>query len=674
MATDNPFTLARASDFTDKQINSLWTELSTPQIINTIIEPKSRISKFILGGKGTGKTHLLRYYSYPVIRLRSPNESGISILSKQKFLAVFLRATGVDATRFEASSGIAINWQQLFGVYLELKLAEGVLEALCDIKQTSTASEFNDDVFLEEIKSTLFGSGLSDCKSIDDFRNWIVTQRRNIDEAVNDAAFSGNLELKAPFSIGSLCLPISKAMHKWHPQLADVPLLYLIDEIENFSLHQQQVVNSLIRYGESLATFRVTGRRYAVKTQSTLADGEENREGAEFKTTYLDDILLREDIKFQDFAKRFVIKRLQSSNIFLKPNTSSGEAFDPALCFEEIPNTNFYTEAVERLKANSQDKVFINSFTNALVNASSEKVNAQNLAEDIAESLTAGLPLIIQKLNVLLFMKKFKKGAQPKTLAETIRNDAEEYIDTARRSKNYYANAYGHYASDLFAQICRETASGRGVLYAGFDSFVKMASGNPRNLLIILGKAYDIATFRGVDFVSGQKLSLELQTEAVSDAARFMYESDTNFGRDSDIALAAISRLASILRAARFSMNIPEVSPLAFSFSDDDLTPRAKKILQNALNYSLIFEMTDGRPDRNSQKLNRKIQLNPLLSPKWSLPISRRGDISLNKELLLSVFDAQASEDFDILLKRLETKWNSISKSAMDDTPQGALF
>lgn len=92
MATENPFTLARASDFTDKQINSLWTELGTPEIINTIIEPKSRVSKFILGGKGTGKTHLLRYYSYPVIRLRSPNESGISILKKTEISCSILKS------------------------------------------------------------------------------------------------------------------------------------------------------------------------------------------------------------------------------------------------------------------------------------------------------------------------------------------------------------------------------------------------------------------------------------------------------------------------------------------------------------------------------------------------------------------------------------------------------
>src|ERR1022692_1346070 len=136
MEQTNPFALVRASDYTDEQINSLWVEIG-PKLISTIIEPQSRISKFILGGKGTGKTHLLRYYSYPVSRLRFPNKSGLSILVEQKFLAIFLRANGIDAARFEATSEVDSKWQQLFGVYLELRLVEGVLDALCDIKVTS---------------------------------------------------------------------------------------------------------------------------------------------------------------------------------------------------------------------------------------------------------------------------------------------------------------------------------------------------------------------------------------------------------------------------------------------------------------------------------------------------------------------------------------------------------
>jgi hypothetical protein len=137
MATrNNPFALVRAADYTDAQINSLWVELGTTAI-SAIIEPTSGISKYILGGRGSGKTHLLRYHSYPVSRLRYQADTGMAVVARQKFLAVFLRATALDAARFEAVSDTPSKWQQLFGVYLELRIVEGLLDALCDIKGTT---------------------------------------------------------------------------------------------------------------------------------------------------------------------------------------------------------------------------------------------------------------------------------------------------------------------------------------------------------------------------------------------------------------------------------------------------------------------------------------------------------------------------------------------------------
>ncbi|MBN3129919.1 hypothetical protein H4F63_21265 [Pectobacterium brasiliense] len=300
MINENPFSLAHASGFTDKQINSFWTDLGSPEVINTIFEPSNKISKFILGGKGTGKTHLLRYYSYNVTRLRNPEIKGIDIVNESKFLAVFLRATGVDASRFEASSGVDINWQRLFGVYLELKITEQVIDALCDIKDTSDNEVFDDEGFLREVRKHITHNGLDNASALSELKEWLINQRRIIDDAVNDAAFTGEISLKAPFAIGALCLTISNAINVWNDNLTDVTLFYLIDEIENFSFKQQQVVNTLIRYGESRATFRVTGRQYAVKTYSTLADGEVNRINSEFTTVILDDLLLKTSAKFQN--------------------------------------------------------------------------------------------------------------------------------------------------------------------------------------------------------------------------------------------------------------------------------------------------------------------------------------------------------------------------------------
>ncbi|WP_420907780.1 hypothetical protein [Pectobacterium brasiliense] len=653
----------------------MWTDLGSPEVINTIFEPSNKISKFILGGKGTGKTHLLRYYSYNVTRLRNPEIKGIDIVNESKFLAVFLRATGVDASRFEASSGVDINWQRLFGVYLELKITEQVIDALCDIKDTSDNEVFDDEGFLREVRKHITHNGLDNASALSELKEWLINQRRIIDDAVNDAAFTGEISLKAPFAIGALCLTISNAINVWNDNLTDVTLFYLIDEIENFSFKQQQVVNTLIRYGESRATFRVTGRQYAVKTYSTLADGEVNRINSEFTTVILDDLLLKTSAKFSEFAERIIFQRLSLAGKSISINngliSDKTKKLSPKDFFEEVDVDNFYEKAIKRLNLKNDNSGFILDFEKSL-NNSYKDTDFNNEISMIVSLLTDDFPLIIQKLNILLYIKKFKKEEKPLEFAKYIKNSAQLFIEN--RDHGFYFNAYGHYAVDLFSQICKNSSSGIGVVYAGFDTIIKMTSSNPRNLLIILGKIYDVASFRGVDFLAKDKVSLEIQTEAVLDSARFMYEADTNFGLESDIALRAIDRLAAILRTARFAMNIPEVSPLAFSFSNDDLSNGSKKILQDALNFSLLFEITDGRADRNSEKIIRKVQLNPMLSPKWSLPVSRRGDISLNKELLAAVFTQDSTFDFDHHLKRLNIKWNSITKPLSSDNKQGDLF
>ncbi|QSD30420.1 hypothetical protein H5A29_17105 [Pectobacterium brasiliense] len=588
---------------------------------------------------------------------------------------MFLRATGVDASRFEASSGVDINWQRLFGVYLELKITEQVIDALCDIKDTSDNEVFDDEGFLREVRKHITHNGLDNASALSELKEWLINQRRIIDDAVNDAAFTGEISLKAPFAIGALCLTISNAINVWNDNLTDVTLFYLIDEIENFSFKQQQVVNTLIRYGESRATFRVTGRQYAVKTYSTLADGEVNRINSEFTTVILDDLLLKTSAKFSEFAERIIFQRLSLAGKSISINngliSDKTKKLSPKDFFEEVDVDNFYEKAIKRLNLKNDNSGFILDFEKSL-NNSYKDTDFNNEISMIVSLLTDDFPLIIQKLNILLYIKKFKKEEKPLEFAKYIKNSAQLFIEN--RDHGFYFNAYGHYAVDLFSQICKNSSSGIGVVYAGFDTIIKMTSSNPRNLLIILGKIYDVASFRGVDFLAKDKVSLEIQTEAVLDSARFMYEADTNFGLESDIALRAIDRLAAILRTARFAMNIPEVSPLAFSFSNDDLSNGSKKILQDALNFSLLFEITDGRADRNSEKIIRKVQLNPMLSPKWSLPVSRRGDISLNKELLAAVFTQDSTFDFDHHLKRLNIKWNSITKPLSSDNKQGDLF
>jgi hypothetical protein len=542
----NPFALVKASDFSDAQIHELWVELGAP-MINKIIEPHLRTSKYILGGKGTGKTHLLRYHSYQVARLRYPNESGLETVVRQKYLGIFIRAANVDPGRFEPEPDEMAKWQRLFGVYLELWLAERLLEALIDIQATSPTSEFSDHALLEVLGDGLHGAMGESFDSLKQFARWLQRERRNIDRAVDNAAFSGVLDVRVSFSVGGLCAPLGRALRKWNSALTDVSLIFMIDEIENFSAFQQEVLNSLIRYAEGVITFRVTGRLYSVKTTATMSKGEENREGAEFKTTTLDD-LLRDYQGYGEFAKAFVKRRLSAANL----GDSAGRlgAFDPTEHLDEVDPSNFYDTAIVALSMDPAPDDLARRLTTILASADPKlKLNAEE-ARRVSDLLIHGLPVLIQRLNVLLFCKRYRKSGTAFATAQTLRQASEVLVACqGKGARGTYATAYQHYSKDLFAQVCRESKIG-GPIYAGFETFVKMSSGNPRNLLIVLGRMHEVATFREMTFDKGQKLSVRLQTDAAIEAARFLLESDTNYGGMAEQAREAVTKLALTLRTA----------------------------------------------------------------------------------------------------------------------------
>lgn len=660
----NPFAPIRASDYTDKQINELWVDVGGSRMA-TILEPRSLGSKYILGSKGSGKTHLLRYQSYQVARHRWASKSGLSIVENAGCLAVFLRTTNIDAPRFEMASGADTAWQQLFSIHLELRLTELVLDALLDIKSSSPGEIFDDQGLIDTIAKT---TGISDeafhrLASIEELQSWTMRWLQRIDDAINSAAFSGQVELHLPFSMGSLSLPIGAGLKQWHSTFEKFHLIYILDEIENLTTRQQEVVNTLVRYAEGRATFRLTGRLYARKTLATVSQGEENREGSEFSVIRLDEIL-RSWSNYSEFAKKFVTKRMGSGH-------GAIATFDPRETFEEIDLEKY----VERLSTSLADSRFIKLFRDAATKSTHPKLLDIDIVEKVIEILTSGFSPLFQRLNVLLFCKKLARTSNPESVATRIKENCLAYLSKAIPEKSSYRTAVGHWKLDLFAQLCRESKKRDAMIpYAGFHSLVEMSSHNPRNLLVLLAKVYEIANFKEVDLRSGNKLPVEIQSEAVIEAARFAFESDSNYGQKSDFAREATRRLAEVLRTARYALNIPEVSPLAVSFNNDELTTDGRQMLESAINYSLIHEIYEGRIDRNNQQIRRKIQLSPMLSARWGLSIARRGDISLSGGMINAIFDQKSKDTFEPLLRQLQNRWNLPFTSSFKDVRQEVLF
>ncbi|MFK4049007.1 ORC-CDC6 family AAA ATPase [Acinetobacter venetianus] len=656
MENSNPFSFSKASDYTDEEINTFWVDIDD-DFVRKIIDPTSKKSSFILGGKGTGKTHLLRHFSYASTKLRYPNLSGLDMIQKDGFLGVFLRANALDASRFDTNNhDEKEKWQKLFAIFLELKLTENLLDILIDIEKTSVNYEFNTIALIDILSCEISQeTSFSNINSLEGLKLWLKKESKKINTEINNYAFTNTLELIPPFSPGSLSLKFKKALDEWHPIFQKLSLVYLIDEVENFySIEHQEVIQSFIRYGEGMTTFRISGRLYAIKTYSTIGGGEENREDVEFKKINLDEKLKELGVKYKVFANNFIKQRLYVKNLIPQNKL---ENFNIEECFENIKSTNFYSEFIDFLELDpNQTQNFVQNFRNTLLRV--PKLIAINEVDNIIDLLTSNFPILLQKHNILRFCKDYRNNDSAMSVANNINQMCNTYLENPKDERcKSYDDSYSHWSLNLIAQLCRENR--KPVIYAGFDTFVKMSSNNPRNLLGILSNAYDLAIFNNLDFINKSPLSVQNQTKSVLSNSKFIFEQDSNYGRPSDIAQIVVDRLASLLRTARFALNIPEVSPLTVSFIDDDLSKNARLAIQSALNYSFIFETSTGRPDRNSERINRKIYLNPILSPKWDLPIGRRGDLSLSTELVNAIFDIDKSIEFKVLLMRLDTKWNN---------------
>lgn len=651
MSNINPFSFSKASDYTDEEINSLWVDINQDkEFVESIIEPNLKISKFILGGKGTGKTHILRHYSYFATKLRNKEKTGLDVIQEHKSIGVFLRANALDASRFLMNNENTVKWQYLFGVYFELKLAEDLINVLLDVKKTTPNTDFNDLALIHYMaKEVTDDKEFNKLKNLDDLKDWIHLQIKLINDAINYYAFTDVIKITPPFSIGNFSIKIKNGINLWHPSLVNIPLIYLIDEIENFfSVEQQQVINSLIRYSSGLVTFRVSGRLYAIKTYATIGNGEENREDVEFKKVYLDEVL-QDTQNYKEFCYSFVRERLIHEELI------TDTSFNISHCFESIKTSDYYKDFIDFLKITEDNLNFIDKFRDTLKDI--PQVIDQNDIENIINILTSDFPILLKKLNLIRFCKEFKNDENYLDIANNVRSQAKIYLENPKDDRvKTYKESYSHYAKDLIAQLNKD--SSKLMIYCGFDNFIDMSSGNPRNLLNILSSAYEFARFKKLDFINGAPLSIENQSKAVVNSAKFIFEQDSNFGRPSDLAKIAVRNIGDLLREARFALNIPESSPLTISFSDDDLTPNAKFVLQSALNYSFVFEIKSGRPDRNSMKISRKISLNPMLSPIWELPIGKRGDIGLSATLVNAIFDREKVKDFNPILKSYSTKWN----------------
>lgn len=634
---NNPFNITKAVDYTDEDIIKYWVDITNNNGFKNLLKPNSPMPMLILGSKGSGKTHLMRYFSYQLQKIRHKNNNK-NILLKDKYIGIFMRCSGLNSEKFKGKGQTQDVWDVVFSYYIELWLGQLTLSILADLN-------INEDKQKDICKKILLLFEIDVDRVISSFEElaiFLFDLQRNLDFEINNCATSRSLSnLKILLSSGKLTYGIPKIIKNNLHEFSEVTFLYLIDELENITESQQLLINSLYREKELPTTFRLGARLYGIKTYCTLGSGEENVEGSEFEKIILDDYL-RNNKKYGEFVKNICKNRLNKEGFNIDNINQIGNYIE-----------KFDIDKFSKKIKNKKPKLKNAHFNKLEVNLKKIKIEQDNI-EKIISNLSFEQDIIIEKANLMLFYRNWSKGKELLESSKKIKQDAITYKQNTKLKDNSLRKVIDYFKGDMIDQLARETDE--EIPYCGIENFIIMSAGIPRNFLNLLKHSFRWSLYLdgNIPFKDGGIISEKSQAKGVLDTSDWFFDENRMPGEMGKKALIFLDRICKLIRETKYSDIPPECSICTFSIDLTELPKEFTIILDLLEKYSYLI-VVNNRRQKNTNDKNMTYQINGVIAPHWELSIDRRGMFNLNKEEILTLLTS--GEEFDKLTRNRINKY-----------------
>ena len=667
----NPFSLTKANDLSDDQIQELWVDIAPPDSPDSLFSAgrfASPMPTFILGSKGSGKTHLMRYASFALQKKRFERDqlSPLAGARGDGYVGIYTLCSGLETGRFQGKGQSEEAWLEVFSYYLELSLGIAALAVIADLLD-GDAQDNVEPMFCVAV-ARLFDSDPPAVTNIGALIDELERRRRELDYQVNNAAFTGELVPHVTASRGKLIFGIPQAFQSSSGDLGGFLFAYQLDELENLTEAQQKHVNTLVRDRRGPSTLKIGARQFGIKTHATMSAGEENIRDSEFEELRLDLRFRRNEKTYRDLVALLVDRRLQ--NFWPQSTTGiAGRHRRLADWFEEPkrdPFDLFFMKLVKGAPSHNRPHMvhLRDQLTNRLSRGGFDGVRNGDDVQAIMNAIAVPDFPLLEKLNTFLMFNAWANGLNLAEMATSVRSDSEAFV--SNKSSGRYRQKLDHYKSDLIAQMFRDAAFRNN--YGGLDEFTRMSEGQPRALITLLKQTFDWATFQGERPFEAGSISLDAESKGALAAADWFYNNMRKAGGEGQAILIAIDRLAELFRINRFADNPIECSLIGFSVSARVGSDISQRNLRLALDHSFLVEILGGQSERNSEQVTGKFQLNRMLVPKWGLATGRRGIKPLNETEMNAIFDPEMGETFE----KVKADWWSRMNAPFDRARRSA--
>jgi hypothetical protein len=390
----------------------------------------------LVGGRGTGKTTVLRGLSYQgQSQLR-----GEQPVASWPFYGVYLRINTGRVAAFEGPELQTDRWSRVFGHYVNLLLCESALNFLGWFGAQTALPELLDERAVCAVAETL---GVQDEFPADTegLCSLIGRLKRRFETYINTVADGSTPTLSLP---GAPIEELLGSVMSSHPMQGKL-FFFLIDEYENLRPQQQQVVNTLIKHAGEHYTFKIGVKQLGWRIKTTLNKDEQLQAPADYASINIDERLRKTGV-FESFGARVCQDRLEAvAKAVGSPHSPALRELFPALSEDE--------EAV--------------------------RLGVGERSAEVRREIT-GIPGApdIARFDALPPLYRYLIGFWARDHGEAAVGAYRNYLKHTSRWDGRYAN-YKH--SLLFT--LRAKRRGTRKLYAGIDTLIALAGGNIRFLV-----------------------------------------------------------------------------------------------------------------------------------------------------------------------------------------------
>lgn len=555
----------------------------------------------LMGGRGTGKTTVLRGLSYK--GQYALNNDDIDSFDLNSYIGVYFRC---DTNHVHAFSGKGIDnetWMKIFAHYFNLILTSEILEFITWHKRLKP-----DDEMLSKHACSLIATSLhlgDDVSDYEDLMKVLEKAMYKFQANINNIT-DGNMP---KLSLAGDPIKIVTEQARKLSQFRDKTFYLLIDEYENLLDSQQQIVNTLLKHVPQSYTIKIGVREMGWRVKHTMNPQESVIDPADYVLfNIVDEFTDETPDKFESFARNVCQLRIKD---LLEDDDVN---FDIE---QALGNLSYEDEAVKLgVEQTSQYK---------------------NILEYEKKS---GVVLGVSPLY------KFFLSYWSENHKLTFKDEIADYLSNTKTWNTRYDN----YKYSLLFKI--RTGRGRSGIqkyYAGWSTFVKLANGNIRYLMELVYRSYYLYLQEGGNIA--QPVPADIQTKAARNVGwKNLTELEGTWSNGAKLT-RMVQTLGTIF--SRLAKDGENSAPETVQFEiEGERSDRTEELLQaGIMNLALIRMPANKQSGRGSVK-EFMYSLHPIFAPYFIYSFRRKRKMGLSDAEFLLCVDNPKKAVKDILDKR----------------------